>query len=545
MEGLRDEQLELLARHRERALDALLVASAAHEGRARLRETPEGRVLLAEPPDRLVSAGVSAAAAAVEMRRLKQASADSSGLIRMGPADVFAVEVLDALKRRRLPFEPADVELVLDLGISTMRPDDIWSRSFETLSFGVAAAAKLLRDEPAPAPVLSALERAGVAIDALGLSHGGGALRRRIRELVAANVPGGLLDLSALEVGDAWHDPASEILRSHSERWEGVQDVLAHFAAARSSRPTQRWNTRMESLLAAHSDASRLARKLVELVLEIDLVPTPETRPWPPSWLLAPGNEDVVRGAVWAIGLAGDSWAVPLLGKLALRCAAASPDPSVTTALSGKVAGAAVQSLIALDTEDARNELRALLGEIHRRDLVKRIGAALGVPTTGRREQLRAEKGRAVRAKADPHPQLEQRDASRRVRAELAPRLRELGFVALGGRTFWRHRPERVEVLHVGSHRGELAVEVGVWFTAPAEPSRRDGGTTSSTPTAGTATSVRRSTSTSSPTQLARPSDGSGVGPISAASFASSSPTMGSAPTSGVTAPPARRRGAT
>ncbi|MGH3134554.1 MAG: hypothetical protein ACRDNY_12595 [Gaiellaceae bacterium] len=304
MTALRDDQVELLARHRERALDVLMTASAAYDGTARLRSTPEGEHLLEQPADLHVSVAVSAAAAAIERRRVQQESADSSGLVRVGAADVFPSEVLDALKRRRLPFEPADVELLLDLGTSTMSPDDVWGRSFETLSFGVAAAATILRACPGSAPVLGALERAGSAIDVLGLTptSGAGTLRRRIRSLVAANVPGGLLDLSAIEEGDAWGGPASEMLRTHAERWEGVQDVLAHFAAARGARPTKAWNARMAELLRDLQDAGRLARALAELVLEIDVVPTPETVPWPPSWVLAPGNEDVVRGAVRACG---------------------------------------------------------------------------------------------------------------------------------------------------------------------------------------------------------------------------------------------------
>ncbi|MGH3134553.1 MAG: hypothetical protein ACRDNY_12590, partial [Gaiellaceae bacterium] len=163
---------------------------------------------------------------------------------------------------------------------------------------------------------------------------------------------------------------------------------------------------------------------------------------------------------------------------MALRCAAPSPHPQVTTALSHKVAGSAVEALIGLDTEESRRELRTLLTEIRRRDLLKRIGAALGESTAERGERIRVEKQRAVRAKADPRPPREQRDASKRVRTELAPRLWELGFTTRRGRTFWRHRPDRVEVLHVASHRGELSVEVGIWFRVPRRshpPPERDG----------------------------------------------------------------------
>ena len=72
----------------------MLVASSAYRGTVRLRETSEGRVLLQEPPERLVSVGVSAAAAAVERRRLQEVAARENGVIRVESADVFPAQVL-------------------------------------------------------------------------------------------------------------------------------------------------------------------------------------------------------------------------------------------------------------------------------------------------------------------------------------------------------------------------------------------------------------------------------------------------------------------
>src|SRR6478672_7630467 len=180
MYGLRTEQHELLRRHRDEALDLLLVASAAYTGTPPLRELPEGRMLLREPPERLVHVAVSAAAAAVERRRLRQDAADSHRFVRFEAADSFPLEVLDALRRRRLPFSGEDVELLVDLGTTTMRPDRILGRSYETLSFGLAAAGHLLEREPGSPPVLGGLERAGAALDKVGLAGGGAPLRRRI-----------------------------------------------------------------------------------------------------------------------------------------------------------------------------------------------------------------------------------------------------------------------------------------------------------------------------------------------------------------------------
>jgi hypothetical protein len=198
-------------------------------------------------------------------------------------------------------------------------------------------------------------------------------------------------------------------------------------------------------------------------------VPTPDTVPYPPRWLLAPGNETLLRGAVWSLWSVSDEWVAPLLGRLALRGAAPSPDDGVPTPLSAVVANASVDGLIALGTDEARDELRRLLNELRRRDLLKRIAAALGEEpsdTAARDEAIRREKQRAVRGKANPEPQRDQRSASALARRELAPRLRDVGFTARG-RTFRRSHADRVDVVHVASVRGKLSVQIGVWYRAP------------------------------------------------------------------------------
>jgi hypothetical protein len=475
MEGLRPGQLDLLARHRERALDVLLTASVAYEGRVRLRETPEGKELLAQPPELLVSVAVSSAAAAVERRRLQQTRAAAGEAIRIEAADVFPSEVLGALQRRRLPFEADDVELLLELGTSSMDRERVFARSVETLSFAVAAAARLLRTQPARAGLLGALERAGLAIDALELTptSSPGELRHRIQALVVAHVPGGLLDLSVLDERDAWAKVAEEVLRAHAERWDGVQRLVALFAQARSTRPTAAWRRDVARAAAGHEDFGLLVKELLEPVLRIDL--STSGIPWPPGWLLAPGNEVLVKGAIWATISIDEPWVVPLLGRLALRGAAAAPQTAVTTALSHRVASASIEALAAIDTPEAQAELRTLLAEIRRRDMLKRIAAIIGeaAPEThARDERIRREKRRAVQRKASAEPKARQRLATRSVRRDLAPQLRRAGFTDSAGRTFWRDLDDRVETLHCKAHAGGLTLELGIWFRFVPRPTR-------------------------------------------------------------------------
>ncbi|HEY1315809.1 MAG TPA: hypothetical protein VGF10_01185 [Gaiella sp.] len=479
MYGLRTEQHELLRRRREEAFELLLLASAAYTGATPLRELPEGKALLREPPERLVPVAVSAAAAAVERRRLQQDAADSEREVAFEAADSFPIEVLDALKRRQLPFTGEDVELLLDLGTTTMRPDRILGRSFETLSFGLAAARHLLEREPGSPPVFAALGRAGPALDDLGLSDNGGPLRRRIRALVSAQSPGGLLDLSVVDTRDAWAEPASEALRRHAEAWDGTQQLVALLSQATGPRPTQAWRRRSAELAASYDDYGRLMRELLEPLLSIELVASGVA--WPPAWLVAPANEPFVRGAAWATVDVDEPWVVGLLGRLALRGAAASPHPRVTTALCHAVATGSIEALAEIDTPAAHAELRTLLGHLRRRDLLKRVAMVLGEPleaTLARDERVRREKRRLVQATADPEHRERQREAAAFVRAELAPVLRAAGFDDSAGRTFWRRLDDRVEMLHAKAHKGGLTLEVGIWFRfipRPYEVPERDG----------------------------------------------------------------------
>lgn len=467
MDRLGATQLDLLARHRAEALDVLLPASAAYDGRARLRETPAGKALLARPAELLVSVAVSAAAAAVERRRLQSEQADAHDVVRFEAADAFPADVLAALRRRHLPFSPADLELLLDLGASTMDRDRPFARSFETLSFAVTAGERLLRADVASASLVAALERAGQAIEALGVPprSDAGDLRRRIRALIAAQVPGGLLDLVVIDPRDGWAAPAKDVLRAHAERWAEIQRFVALLARARGPRPTVTWRRELTRLTAGYGAFGDLLQGLLEPVVAADLSSSGLASP--PAWLLAPDNEVLVKGAVWATAQLEEPWVVPLLGQLALRGAAPSPHPTVTTALSLPVASASIEALAALGTPASTRELGTLLAEIRRRDLLRRIASIVGEPppeTRARDERLRREKQRSIRLRADPEPRERRRLAKAAVRRTLRPVLREVGFAESSGREFWRELDDRVETVRCTAHGDELTLALGIWF---------------------------------------------------------------------------------
>jgi hypothetical protein len=206
-------------------------------------------------------------------------------------------------------------------------------------------------------------------------------------------------------------------------------------------------------------------RGLLEPVLRVELVPSGV--PWPPVWLLAPGNETFALGATWAAVDVEEPWVPGLLGRLALRGAAATPHPRVTSALCHPVASGAIEALAALQTPGALAELEMLLAEVRRRDLLRRIASVLGEPpetTRARDDRVRREKRRLVQLATDPEAKERRRVAAAFVRRELAPQLRAAGFEDSARGTFWRHLDDRVEVLRCKPHGNGLALDLGIWF---------------------------------------------------------------------------------
>ena len=120
----------------------------------------------------------------------------------------------------------------------------------------------------------------------------------------------------------------------------------------------------------------------------------------------------------------------------------------MTIALSRPVASAAVEALGLIGTPEATRGLRALLAEVHRRDLLRRIAAIVGEPTPethARDERIRREKRRAVQRRADPEPQERQRLAtaavrviSRRSSARAGSRTPPGGRSGVSSTTGWR-----------------------------------------------------------------------------------------------------------
>jgi hypothetical protein len=413
MPPLREDQEALLAAHRARGAARLEeVVSGTPSGDP--RRSDAGQAVLEEGPELLVSVAVCAVEVQCERARAFLEQTPGKVLVVGARAAVPAM-LLRVLRRRRLPWAPADVELLLDLAAGV---------SVTELAFAVAAAEQVLSKHPGEPRVYRALADAASALEEKRVS--GDAVRRvrqRIRALVAANAPGGLLDLTVLEEGDGWAAPAAAAARAHASRWEGTQALLSHLASARGTRPSDRWLARARELVEP-PDGGSLVRALLE--------PVPGLAGSP---LLTPANERIVCGAAWALGLVASDADVVLLHDVALACAGPAR----------VAARAAVEGLVLAGTHAATEALRGLLGEVSRVSVRERIAEVVEPTATPRRARS---------------------DSVRAFGATFLDALAARGFDERKSRECWRISPDRVEAISVRSERGVPLLDVGVTFAA-------------------------------------------------------------------------------
>ncbi|WP_110240714.1 DUF4304 domain-containing protein [Nocardioides gilvus] len=367
-----------------------------------------------------------------------------------------AAEVIERLRRRRLPWDPAAAGLALEV---------VAAREYDLSRVGVAlrASEELCSEGAAGPDLLDRLHAFTEWLDALPHSYGVEESRRAARRALAAATPPDLLDLSLLSSGDRWAPFARDAARAAES--EDVVALVRLLGELGNRRPSQRWSAKVAGAVAPAA-ARDMVRLWLELACEVEPVD---------GVLFVPGNDDVVRAAVLATRhLVDEPWVSPVLGVLARRGAAPS-HPGSVSALALKVAGAAVDTLAARGGEQDRVVLAELFEELTRRDLLRRVGNALGdvEALAARDEHLRKEKEAAVRRKADPAPKRERAAVDALLRTHVAPTLRAAGFKG-SGRTWRRLHADRVDLVHLGSSGENLSLSYGVWFDA-AQDAAHDG----------------------------------------------------------------------
>lgn len=372
--------------------------------------------------------------------------------------------VIDRLRRRRLPWDRATARVAVDAVMSRGDFDD------RRVGVALAGAQVVCSAGGADVGLLGALEACASWLDELSPERWRVVeMRSTVRRALAAAAPPDLLDLSLIGGGDGWGEPAREAARARAA--SEIAPLVRRLGELGPRKPTQRWLRGTADALRP-TGAADLLRRWLELAAFTDAVPPDETVSFSGGMLFTRGNEDVVRAAVIATRLLPTHpWIPEVLGVLARRGAATSGQPGMTASLSLKVASAAIDTLAVRQTPEDRKVLEHLLEDLSRRDLVKRVGDALGQEALAaeRDEALRREKAAAVRRKADPAPRQTRAAVDILLRRHLAPALRRNGYKG-SGRTWRRFHDDRVDVIALGSSEDRLHLSYGVRFDA-AHPS--------------------------------------------------------------------------
>ncbi|WP_110182859.1 DUF4304 domain-containing protein [Nocardioides solisilvae] len=382
--------------------------------------------------------------------------------------------VIDRLRRGALPWDAATVRL----GLAAVS-----RRTFDDRGAGVvlAAAQEVGAAGGADAAMVDALRRFDAWLHAVPHRHGLHAARRAAARALSATTPPDLLDLSLVQPGDGWGPLAREAARVAPV--EAVGPLVRALGGLGHRSPSQRWLREVGAALAV-AEARGLLRAWLEEAAVTEPGRATDRDDGETQRLLAPGNEDVVRAAVLATRTLPDEeeWVPRVLGFLARRGAAPS-GPGATTALALKVAGAAVDTLVVRGGAGEVAVLTELFQDLTRRDLVRKVGAALAARREAevtpaavgcRDDELRRSKAAQVRRRADPAPARARAAVDALLRSHLLPTLRAAGFEG-GGRTWRRPHDDRVDLVHLGSSRDALSLVYGVRFDA-AHPSDRPRG---------------------------------------------------------------------
>jgi hypothetical protein len=205
------------------------------------------------------------------------------------------------------------------------------------------------------------------------------ALRERALALAGRRAGHNAVEVGPILMMDAFGIAAVEHLGSSVDDWPvGVWALLRHCAMAKAARPSAKWGRTCRSLLDDSDSTERSVHELLDLVVDTEPVAF-MTDHGQHRRLLTSGNDDLVRGLVWAAGVVDPDWLVPELEAVAGRCMRGSQGRTVrTTPVSGeKVPYACFQVLAQTGSPDAVGALGRLLSSTSNRTTRKRLLAEL------------------------------------------------------------------------------------------------------------------------------------------------------------------------
>lgn len=275
------------------------------------------------------------------------------------------------LARTRLPWD-AESATTAVRAVATRRGYDE-----RRIALALRAAKQVCADEQASADLLDALHACIARLEKEGERPDVEELRHRARRVLTSATPPDLLDLCLLVPGDDWAGSARDVASTLPA--DEIAALVRLLGDLGPRKPSKTWLRAIEAGLRP-ANARRLLREWLALAAYAEVVPE-----WPGSaighcrgTLFVGTNSDIVRAAVWATGVLPDeSWPADLLGVLARRGAAHNGAPGFPEALALKVASAAVDTLAARGGEEDQRVLRELAEDLQRRDLLKKVTAAL------------------------------------------------------------------------------------------------------------------------------------------------------------------------
>jgi hypothetical protein len=276
------------------------------------------------------------------------------------------------VERLRLPFTAADVDLMLQYGLSHIDP---LYGACTALAPSVGAALRLsAEDRETLRPLLEkALKEVGASrTDA---TYDRTPLRKKLVEMLAPAAGSGAVALTIFD-DDGWGRAMRAAVPELFHGAGGLNILLKEFSRATGGKPTKKWSSAVERLVREDKQAVAFVRLMLSKTLDTQphqaLVGDRGRGTLQPNrtWELGDPNSILLRGAVWSTLFIDQPWRVDLVE--------AATRTMVDMGRSQKVANAGFYILGEIADDSAISALNRFRTEITDRSLLKPLEAALG-----------------------------------------------------------------------------------------------------------------------------------------------------------------------
>ncbi len=450
-----DRDRELVDAHWAKVEALLLPMLARFEG-GHLEDTPEGRSVVGAPLDLRASLVIAALAG-------PRSGNTAAHFVEVPHSDQWPARLVTILNRRKVVWDAESAALALRL---------VGSSDFdhERVQLVLKAADQVAATVPGHAQVMDGLDRVLAMVAAASEErYRVPEMRARVVASIARHSPPEILDLSPILETDVWGPAARAEIVVAAEQADVGAILLCLASAPSSTEPSARWLKAVDAWSPV-ATAREVVRSLVRLLIDLQV---PDQGP-----LVAVGNDQLGRAAVWAVGhLATSAEDVGLLCEVVRRCSRTSGRPHETEALCGKAAGAAVTMLGRLRGDGselsavAETGLQFLWTTVDRGDVLRRIGAALDYDPDVISERIDEAKRLKAAQKArriNPDPPARRARLEDIIDEDVSPRLAKSGFTDRRAKSFRRHHPGHTDIVRISVAAAQVRLTFGLGFHTPA-----------------------------------------------------------------------------